>query len=156
MSEPRSRRGRILKNLQRQLETISKDAGYTTNVTKVTMNVRNWAETPEAETPIIYIIDANTRYIYGAGRNVEHEWTIDLFGVMKNRSQLDMEELIADIEECLFNNGTLSFDGTPGPISQLRIQDIITDAQLFSEIEGSQLFKMTVIFKYVGCVDNPR
>lgn len=157
MPEPRSRRAKILVNLQRQLETITVANGYATTLHTVTTRVRNWHETPEAETPCLYIIDENTRYIYHAGKTLEHEWTIGLFGVMKNRSQVEMEELIADIEECLFKNGTLSFDGIrPGPISHLRITNVISDSQLFSELEGSQLFKVEVSFKYVGCADNPR
>lgn len=168
MSEPRSRRAKILKNFQRQLEKIKKADGYAHSVYKVTTNVKSWRDTPEAETPTLYIIDENTRYLYNAGKTLEHEWTIGLFGVMKNKTQLEMEEFIADIEECLFKNVTLYFEDqdltwngglgarTPGPISHLRINDIVTDNQLFSEIEGSQLFKISIIFKYVGCVDNPR
>lgn len=157
MSIPRSRRARILINLQRQLETITKANGYTHSIHKVTTNVKNWNDTPEAETPVLYIIDEHTRYIYHAGKTLEHEWNIGLFGVMKNQTQVEMEELIADIEECLMKNVTLQFDEVyPGPISHLRIQDVVTDNQLFSEIEGSQLFKVLITFKYVGCVDNPR
>lgn len=156
MSEPRSRRAKILKNLQRQLETIKTTNGYAHSVNQVTTVVKSWRDTPEAETPVLYIVDQNTRYIYHAGKTLEHEWTIGIFGVMRNKSQLEMEELIADIEECLFKNVTLSFDGARGPINHLRITDITTDGQFFSEIEGSQLFEVKISFLYVGCVDNPR
>lgn len=157
MSNYRSRRANILKNLQRQLETISTENGYAHTVHKVSTHVRNWHDLAVAETPVIFIIDENTTYNYNAGRTLEHEWKIGLYGMMKEKSQYEMEEFISDIEECLFKNVTLSFDGqTPGPISHLRILDIITDNQLFSEIEGSQLFKVTINLRYVGCVDNPR
>lgn len=153
----RSRRAKILQNLQRQLETITRDNGYAHTVHKVTTHVRNWHETPEAECPVIYIVDRSTKSVYGPGRTLQREWTIDLFGVLKNKSQLEMEELISDVEECLPKNLTLSFDGEiPGPVSHFRILDIITDGQLFSEIEGSQLFKITVSLIYTQCYDNPR
>ena len=153
---PRSRRGKILVNLQRQLETISIANGYASDVYKVTTDVKSWQATPETETPVIYIIDENTDYNYHAGKTTEREWTIGIYGVMKNKEQTDMEELIADVEECLFNNVTLSFDSIKGPISHLRILNITTDNQFFSEIEGSQLFKMTIVFRYIACVDNIR
>lgn len=168
MEIPRSRRARILKNFKRQLETITKANGYAHSVRQVTTNVKSWRDTPEAETPILYIVDEYTRYVYSASKTLEKEWYVAIFGVMKNRSQIEMEELIADLEECLFKNVTLYFvdqdptwnDGagsrTPGPISHLRITEITTDGQLFSEVEGSQLFKMQVVFRYTGCADNPR
>ncbi len=157
MSAPRSRRAKILINFQKQLETITTGNGYANTVSKVTTSVKNWNDTPEAETPVLYLIDEHTKYSYNAGKTLEHEWTMGIYGVMKNRDQIQMEELIADIEECLFKNVTLSFDGiVPGPISHLRITDITSDNQFFSEIENSQLFKVTIVFRYVGCVDNPR
>ncbi len=157
MADPRSRRARILLNLQRQLETITTANSYATNVYKVTLDVRNWHETPEAETPTIYIVDENTTHIYHAGRTLEKEWSVALFGVMRGKTQYQMEELIADIEECLFKNITLSFDGVqPGPVSHMRITDVTTDNQLFSQIENTQLFKITLNIKFVGCVENPR
>lgn len=152
----RSRRARILVNLQRQLDTILKTNGYATDVFKVTTHVQSWSATPAAECPVIYIVDEKTRYVYGPTKTIEKEWDIGLFGVMKDRTQLEMEELVADIEECLFKNVTLAFDGERGVVSHMRITDIQTDAQLFSEIEGSQLFKMSIVLRYTGCVDNPR
>jgi hypothetical protein len=157
MAEPRSRRARILKNLQRQLETITLANGYAQPVYKVTMNVKNWHDTPQAETPTIYIVDDQTRPVYHAGRLVEWEWDIDLYGVMRDKSQLEMEELISDLIDCLFVNITLSFDGVrPGPVAHIRVKNIVTDNQLFSEIEGSQLFKMSITVKYTACVEDTR
>lgn len=153
---PRSRRGQILVNLQKQLETISKDNGYTNNLYKVTTDVKSWADTPEAETPVIYIIDENTEYDYHAGKTTERIWTVGIYGVMKNKTQSDMEELIADVEECLVNNITLYFADTGKVASHSRIRNIVTDSQLFSEIEGAQLFKVTLDIRYIACVDQIR
>jgi hypothetical protein len=155
-SPPKSRRAKILVNLQRQLETITKDNGYTQNVYKVTTNVKTWADTPEAETPVIYLIDENTDYNYHAGKTTERTWTIGIYGVMKNKEQVDMEELIADIEECLLTNVTLYFEDTGRVASHSRIRNIVTDNQFFSEIEGAQLFKITLDINYVACVDQIR
>lgn len=155
-SPPLSRRGKILKNLQRQLETITIANGYSRAVTTVTTNVKNWRDTPEAETPIIYIIDDNTDYQYHAGRLTERKWTISLFGVMKNQTQLDMEEFIADIETCMMRNSTLNFDGAGPIVGYTKITNIVSDSQLFSEIEGSQLFKVTLEILYTACADNVR
>lgn len=158
MAEPRSRRARIMVNLQKQLETITTENGYTTNVVKVTTAVKNWTDTAEAETPVLYIIDEVTNPIYGPSKHMEWEWTIGIYGVMKNKDQVSMEELIADIMECVFKNQTLYFGEArgPGPAAQIRIGGVITDNQLFSEIEGSQLFKVPLIIKYSACADNPR
>lgn len=152
----RSRRARILENLQRVLEGITKDNGYTTTVQKVTTAVKNWNDTTEPECPVLYLVDENTQYTYHAGKLTERIWTVGIYGVMKNKSQLEMEELISDIEEILVKNQRLHFDDSPGPVSYSRVQNIITDNQLFSEIEGSQLFKMTITLNYVACVDQIR
>jgi hypothetical protein len=153
----RSRRANILANLQRQLETITTDNGYTSSVQKVTTSVKNWNDTAEAECPVLYLVDENTQYTYHAGKKTERTWTVSIYGVMKNKSQMEMEELIADIEEALMKNQTLTFeDYNPGPLAYIRIQNIVTDNQLFSEIEGSQLFKITLLLSYTACVDQVR
>lgn len=154
--ELKSRRAKILLGLQKQLETITVPNGYAHSVCKVTTSVHNWHETPAAETPVIYIVDRNTRTVYGAGRTVQRFWTIDLFGVMRDKSQLEMEEFISDIEVCLSKNLTLRYDDVNTAVGHFRVTDIITDGQLFSEIENSQLFKVTVEFIYTQCFDNPR
>lgn len=152
-----SRRGRIMTNLQRQLQTITKLNGYATDVYGVSFDVRNWHETPEAETPVIYIVDENTTQNYMPGKTLPREWTIGIYGVMRNRTQVEMEELISDIETCLQANQTLSFDGEiPGPVAHHRVTNITTDNQLFSQIDGTLLFKLSVTFLYVQCVDNSR
>lgn len=151
-----SRRGRILAALQTQLETITTANSYATNVAKVTTVVHNWHETPEAETPVLYLVDEATHVEYHSSRLTERTWTIAIYGVMKNKTQLEMEELIADIETCLVANPTLSFNGERNLISRHRIQSVVTDNQMFSEIEGSQLFKISVDLLYTACLDDVR
>ncbi len=155
-SPPKSRRAKILMNLQRQLETITIANGYTRDVYRVTTAVKDWRSTPEAETPILYLVDSNTDYQYHAGKLTERTWSIDLYGVMRNQTQLDMEEFISDIEDCLQVNQRLAFPDTGAVCAHHRIMNITTDNQLFSEIEGSQLFKISVNIIYTACVTNIR
>lgn len=153
---PLSRRGKILVNLQRQLRTILTANGYSRNVVKVTTNVKAWRDTPAPETPILYVIDENTDYRYHAGKLSERTWTVSIFGVMKGKTQEDMEELIADIETCIMRNSTLNFDNSGPIVGYVKVINVVTDNQLFSEIEGSQLFKVTCEIVYTACVDNVR
>lgn len=155
-SPPKSRRAKILNNLQRQLETITVANGYSREVYKVTTDVRNWRDTPEAETPTLYIIDDDTDYRYHPGKLTERIWRVDVFGVMRNQTQLDMEELISDVEECLQANVSLYFSDTGKVIAHHRIVNIKTDNQLFSEIEGTQMFKVSLELLYTACVDQIR
>ena len=153
---PKSRRGKILINLQKQLETITVDNGYANTVCQVTTNVKNWEDTPAANTPVLYIVDEATSYTYHAGKTTERSWTVSLFGVMRNKEQAEMEEFIADIEDCIMKNVTLNFPDTGGVVSHVRIREIVTDAQFFSEIEGSQLFKVTLEINYIACIGDIR
>ncbi len=156
MAAPQSRRAKILKNLQAQLETITVEHGYTRDVYKVTMDVKGWRDTPEAETPTLYIVDDSTHYQYHAGRTTERTWTVSIFGVMRNCTQLELEEFISDVEVCLQANVTLYMAESGKVIDHHRITGIVTDNQLFSEIDGTQLFKVTLDLIYTACVDNPR
>lgn len=145
----RSRRGNILRALQRQLESITTGNGYTHTLKTVTTAVKSWSSLTEPECPIVFIIDDETNYKYNPGTLGERSWTIQLMGVMKNETQIDMEELIADIEECLVSNERLRFADDAGQVcNHIRIKNIVTDNQLFSEIEGSQLFKVTLEVNY--------
>lgn len=149
-----SRRGRILENLMAQLSTITKVNGYSEDTVEVSMNVRNWHERPAAECPVIFVVDESTTPIYHPTKTLEMEWQVALFAYMRDRTQIQMEEYISDIIQCLFRNVTLA--DTPGgtkSISHLRILNITSDNQMFSEIEGSQLFKITLNLKYMTCVD---
>lgn len=152
----RSRRARILYALQKVLSGIKKENGFATDVYEVTTSVKSWRDTSEAESPRLYIIDENTQYTYRSTSLTERTWTIGLYGVMKQGDQYQMEEFISDIEECLTSNLKLAYDNEPGPVSYSRIINIITDNQLFSEIDNSQLFKMTVAFTYTACIDKIR
>lgn len=152
----RSRRARILYALQRVLEGITVANGFSTDVYKVTTSVKTWNAVPEHESPTLYLVDENTQYDYSASKTALRTWTIGIYGVMKNKDQYAMEELIADIEECLIKNLKLSYEGVPGPVSYSRILNIITDNQLFSEIEGSQLFKISLALSYTACADQIR
>lgn len=148
-----SRRGQILTALLKQLQTLTIANGYTFDVYKVTTAVKNWENTPEAETPVIYIVDESTKPVYHAGKLNEFEWQVALYSVMRNRTQVEMEEFISDIMQCLFKNVTLYDPDTEvRTVSHLRILNIISDNQLFSEIENSQLFKITLEIRYTACV----
>lgn len=143
-SPPNSKRAQILNNLQRQLLTILAVNGYSRDVQDVSFNVKTWTQVPEANTPVLYIIDEDEKRTYHPGKLIEVEWNVALYGVMKNQTQLDMEEFISDIETCLFSNLTLRFSDTGPVINHFRINSIMTDNQFFSEIDGSQLFKITL------------
>lgn len=146
-----SRRGKILSALRAQLFTIQQNNGYATNVKNVSLDVKLWEELGPTDCPYLFIIDGRTKYQYHPGTLTERLWYVDIFGVLKQGTQLDMEELIADIETCLMNNVTLSADGvTKGPIDHHRIGEIITDNQLFRQIDGSQLFKITLELVYTA------
>lgn len=153
---PASKRGKIFQNLQRQLQTITTDNGYAQTVVEVSFNVKGWLDKVASETPVLYLVDTVTHYTYHAGRLTEREWTIAIVGHMRDRLQSDMEELIADIETCLFKNVTLNFPDTGPTCSHMRVTNIVTDNQLFSEVEGSQLFRVEVMVRYTSPVDNVR
>ncbi len=156
MEAVKSRRGRIMDALKAQLDTIIKGELYATTCYEVSFNVKNWYQKPEAETPVLYIIDKREARKYGPGKTLEISWFVDIYGFMRGRSQEQMEEFIADIDKCLDLNRTLSFNGERGLVNHHRVADIITDNQMFSEIEGSQLFCISLEILYTRCVDDPR
>lgn len=151
MSADRAQRSLILENLQRQLRTIKAADGYSRDIYDASFDVKTWDQLPEAETPMVYIIDQRTQYQYHPGRLVEVTWDINLFGIMKNASQMEMEDFIADIDICLTKNALLSFPETGQVVSHIRIRDIVTDNQLFSQVDNSQLFKITISLIYTKC-----
>lgn len=156
MSEtlPTAQRALILRNLQKQLRTITKADGYSANIYDASFDVKTWDQIPESETPMVYIVDENAQYTYHPGRLVEVTWDVSLFCIMKNRSQLEMEDFIADLDICLTKNAPLSFPETGPVINHIRIKNIITDNQLFSQVDNSQLFKMTLSLIYTKCYGN--
>lgn len=151
MSIPNSRRGKILNNLVRQLQTITTGNGYHRTVVEVTTTVTDWRSRPEVTTPVLFVCDSTTNYKYHAGKLTERIWTIDIYGVM-HVDQLEMESTVADIEQCLMANQRLAFTDTGAVASYVRIMNIVSDGQLFSEISNLQLFKVTVDVNYVQCV----
>ncbi len=153
MAAPTSRRARILTNLIAQLQTITAAGGYSRDVTKVTMHLRNWEDTPAAETPVIYVIDNATAPKYNPGKLLEWEWSVSLFVVMKNSTQMEMEYFISDVMECLGKNTTLADTSGLKSVSQTHIANITTDGQFFSEIDGTQLFRLDLQLIYNACVD---
>ncbi len=159
MAARSSRRANILAGLQRTLQSITTTNGYSRNVREVTFAVRSWQSLPEAETPVIFIIDDATDYKYYPGRLTERSWTIQLFGVMKGADQLQMEEFIADIEMALVNNERLKhadLNNGAQVCNHIRIMDVVTDNQLFAQFENSQLFKITCQINYTCSVDSIR
>lgn len=146
-----SQRGKILQNLQRQLQTITVANGFSRDVQDVSFNVQTWTQVPEANTPVIYIIDETASYAYHPGKLIEVTWNISLFVVLKNRSQTDLEEFLSDIDYCLTLNQPLSFSDTGIVASQVRLRNIITDRQMFAEIENSQLAKISIDVIYIKC-----
>lgn len=157
MPEPLSHRGKILKNLIRQLETIKVANGYSHDITTVTASVRGWSEYVEAQCPALFVIDESTNYEYHATKTMECSWDVSIFGVIRGKDQLFMEEVIADCEDAIARNVTLSFDGVqPGPVSHIRIKNITSDGALFDIVENSQLFRILLTIKYKRCFDQPR
>ena len=117
-------------NLERQLKTITKTNNYSHDVYDVTTNVRDWRSAPEAETPLVFLVDESTNYIYHAGKLTERIWTIGIYVVMRNSTQGDLEEFLTDIEQCLQENQTLYFSDTGSVCSHHRIMNIVTGKQI--------------------------
>lgn len=151
ISEIRSRRAKILKALEQILSLVKKANGYTHTLQNVTFDVRAWDDVVEAETPIVFIIDDKTNSIKRhAGRSREYVWCIKLFGIVKEKSMIDFEEIIADIEDCIENNYTLA-----GTVSKCEVDQVVTDNQMFSEKDGTHLFEIQLSAEYIRCHGNP-
>lgn len=156
MPATNSRRGRIWDNLQRQLQTITVANGYQSELQSVRIAVPNWVDIRADESPLICIIDDVMDFVYHPGKLTERIWTVNLFGIMKGADQDDMEVLLADIEDCLFANVTLSFDNVGPVCSHIRIRNIVTDKQQFYASEGSQLFKVTITIHWTASIQQIR
>lgn len=148
---PNSRRAQILNNLVRQLQTITISNGYSHDVVEVTTSVTDWRSRPEVQCPVLYAVDSSTEYKYHSGKLTERNWMIDIYGVM-HEDQLRMEECLTDVEQCLMANQRLAFVDTGAVASYVRIRNITTDNQLFSEINNLQLFKISIEVSYTQCV----
>jgi len=78
-------------------------------------------------------------------------WRILLFGVCKGMDIIEFEEHLADIQECIEHNGYLG-----GIVSQIEIDGIRTDNQMFSEKTDTHLYEMELEIRYVRCHGNAR
>ena len=149
-SPPNSRRAQIKDNVRRQLLTITTDNDYSRTVKYVDFDVLTYEQLTAEETPAICIVPGPTTYKYGAGRNMEIDWKIDLYLTMKESNSLDIDEFISDIETCLAANNPLSFDDTGAVASYIRIREIITDGGFFLK-DQIVLAKMTISVVYTKC-----
>jgi len=147
----KSRRAKILTALHGILELVKKSNGYNHTLQNVSFDVRGWDTVVEAETPIVFIVDDKTSSIKRhAGRQREYIWQIRLFGIVKERTLVEFEEIITDIEECIENNYTLA-----GTVSKVEINQVVTDNQLFSEKDGTHLFEIEIAAEYIRCHGSP-
>ncbi len=137
--------------LQSMLQLVKKANGYNHTVQNVSFDVRGWDDVIEAETPIIFIVDDRTENIKRyAGRGREYVWNIRLFGIVKERTFIEFEEIITDIEKCIEDNQQLV-----GLISKMEVDQVVTDNQLFSEKDGTHLFEIEVKVEYIRCLGDP-
>lgn len=139
------KRARLLKGLFLLLETITKARGYVHSVDEVSFNVKSWRDKSRMQTPVIYIIDDRTDIKRKAGRTCwEYTWSIPLFCVVRDDDIFDLENFIGDVETAIYDNNSLF-----GNVSKMEVVTIITDNQLFSEIDGVHLAEITVDLEYV-------
>jgi len=147
----KSRRAKILTALFEILKLVKVSNGYTHTLQNVSFDVRGWDTVIEAECPMIFIVDDKTTGIKRhAGRQREYVWQIRLFGIVKERTLIEFEEIITDIEDCIENNYTLA-----GTVSKAEVNQVVTDNQLFSEKDGTHLFEIEVSAEYIRCHGNP-
>ena len=134
----KSRRLRILKALQCVLDTITENNGYCHDICEASFDVNAWRDRLEGDTPVIFIVDDKVNNIQRmAGRQRQYRWKVILFGVVKGFDMDEFEQHIADVQECLEDNGALG-----GIASQIEVDAIRTDNQLFSEKEDTHLYEM--------------
>lgn len=148
---PNTTRGKILNNLQRHLRSITTANDYSRSVVTVTDVVKTWEQWSTAETPVILVVDDKIQINYRAGKHTERELFVDLYVIMKESTQADLEEFISDIEICLAGNNTLYFEDTGNVSSYIRIREIITDAQFFSALNESCLARVKISIVYSQC-----
>ncbi len=147
----RYQRMRILKAVQRMLQTITKARGYTASVDEVLFEVNDSRSRSAGRTPVIYIVDNRVREIRHAGRTREMTWNVYLYVIVRDYEIEDFEDFIGDVEECLFDNNTLF-----GNISKLEIPNIITDQQMFNAIDGVFQAEIELEIEYIRCARSVR
>ena len=148
-----SKRSRILKGIELLLKTVDKDNGYIVGLRNVSFNVKGWQDLPEDQTPVAYIVDSNTMIVRHAGCVREYTWDIEVFGCVKGKDIWDFENLIADVEQAIYDNNTLF-----GECNKMEVENILTDNQLFSQTQqnGAQLFSMVVKMEFTRKARNAR
>jgi hypothetical protein len=148
----KSRRMKILESLRQVLETITEKNGYCHDIDEASFNVNAWRDRLEGDTPVIYIVDDKANNIQRmAGKQRQISWKVILFGIVKGFDIFEFEQHIADVQECLEDNGFLC-----GEVSQIEVDAIRTDNQLFSEKEDTHLYEMDLDIRYIQCHGNTR
>jgi hypothetical protein len=145
------KRTRVFVGLIELLKTISKTGGYETNVDEVLDDVESWEERAKERSPVIYVVDDDTRLVRHAGCVREYTWLFKLYVVVRDDDTETMENLIGDIEECIDDNNTLL-----GQVNKMEIPRILTDGQLFKRRAHVQLTEMTVEILYTRGARSPR
>jgi hypothetical protein len=146
-----SKRIRVLEALRLILATITKDNGYLTDVMEVSYDVKSWRDKSVGQTPVIYLVDDTTFLVTHAGCIREYQWMVRLFGVIRERTIIEFEQFMADVEEAIYDNNTLF-----GQANLMRVENISTDNQLFSEIDGTHLFEMETKILYTRKYNKPK
>lgn len=147
-----SRRAKIMVAIREYLKLITRDNGYSHSLQNVTFDVRSWDTVVEAETPIVFVVDDKTiDIVRHAGKMREYTWMIKLFGIVKNKTLIEFEEVISDIEDCIENNFNLG-----GIVTKIEIDQVVTDNQMFSEKEDTHLFDIELSVEYIRCHGDPR
>jgi len=146
-----SKRARIMEAMRKLLETITVEKGYTVDVKEVSYNVKSWRDKTTAQCPVIYIVDNTTQITRHAGCVREYKWTLALFGVCREMDIVDFEKFLSDLETCLNDNNNLF-----GEINKMEVDEITTDNQLFSGLDGTHLFEFSVGVEYTRSARNAR
>lgn len=146
----KSRRMKIIKAIQLILMTINTTRGYSTNVAEVRLDSKSWKDLSSPETPAIFIIDDVVQIERHAGKTREYEWTVRLFGVLKEYTLEQFEEFIADVEHCIEQNSHLA-----GTVNKCEVQQVVTDNQMFDNTD-TRLFEIQLKCEYIRCHGNPR
>ncbi len=146
-----SKRARVLEAVRMLTETITTERGYTQSVKEVSYNVKGWRDKTTPQTPVIYIVDDRTQITKHAGLVREYAWTLRLFGVCRELTLPDFERFLSDVEQCIYDNNCLF-----GECNKMEVDEITTDNQLFSGLDGTHLFEVSVTVEYTRSARNGR
>lgn len=148
-----SKRARLLKGLEYLFKSVTKGNGYIVGAENVSFDVKGWRDLPADQTPVVYLIDGVTLPVRHAGCVREYVWDIEVFGCVKDKDIWTFESFISDLEQAIDDNNTLF-----GEVNKMEVENILTDNQLFSQIQenGAQLFSMIVKLEFTRRARNPR